>query len=399
MQKNMLIGLSAILALWLTVAGCGKTKAPEATKAQSPRTVRLVPAERGSLPRTVTVTGTLAADEEVVTSFKVAGRVSEIAVDLGSTIDRNQVIARLDPTDFLLRIEQAEASLRQTRARLGLSPAGSDDRVDPEKTAPVREARAVLDEARQNRERAEKLHEKNYISKMDFDSAVSRLLVAESRYQASIEEVRDRQALLGQRKSELALARQQLADATLYAPIDGSVRERKTSVGEFLAAGAPVAVIVRTHPLRLKVSIPERDAAAIRVGQVARVRVEGDPSEHTGRVVRLSPVLEKQNRTLTVEAEVENRQGRLRAGSFATAEILIDAQQQAVLVPASAIVTFAGIEKVLAEKQGRAIERRIRTGRRTGDRVEVLEGLVPGDFIVAEPGNLSGGEPVTVVKP
>ena len=399
MRKNIFIGLSAILALGLTVAGCGKTKAPEAPKTQAPRTVRLVPVERGSLPRTVTVTGTLAADEEVVASFKVAGRVSEIAVDLGSTINRNQVIARLDPTDFLLRIEQAEAALRQTRARLGLSPDGSDDRVDPEKTAPVREARAVLDEARQNRERAEKLHEKNYISKMDFDSAVSRLLVAESRYQASIEEVRDRQALLGQRKSELALARQQLADATLYAPIDGSVRERKTSVGEFLAAGAPVAVIVRTHPLRLKVSIPERDAAAIRVGQVVRVRVEGDPSEHTGRVVRLSPVLEKQNRTLTVEAEVDNRQGRLRAGSFATAEILIDAQQQVVLAPASAIVTFAGIEKVLAEKQGRAIERRIRTGRRAGDKVEVLEGVAPGDLIVAEPGNLSGGEPVSVVKP
>lgn len=399
MLKNIFIKLLVILTLGLTIAGCGKTKAPEAPKTQTPRLVRLVSVERGNLPRTVTVTGTLAADEEVVASFKVAGRVSEIAVDLGSTINRNQVIARLDPTDFLLRIEQAEAALRQIRARLGLSPDGADDRVDPEKTAPVREARAVLEEARQNRERAEKLHEKNYISKMDFDSAVSRLLVAESRFQAGIEEVRDRQALLGQRKSELALARQQLADATLYAPIDGAIRERKTSVGEFLPAGAPVAVIVRTHPLRLKVSIPERDAAAIRVGQVARVRVEGDPSEHTGRVVRLSPVLEKQNRTLTVEAEVENRQGRIRAGSFATAEILIDAQQSVVLAPASAIVTFAGIEKVLAEKQGRAIERRIRTGRRAADRVEVLEGLAPGDLIVAEPGNLSGGEPVSVVKP
>lgn len=392
MRKDIFIALLAILVL----VGCGKTKAPEASRTKAPRAVRLVSVEKGSLPRTVAVTGTLAADEEVVASFKVSGRISEIAVDLGSTVNKNQVIARLDPTDFLLRIEQAEAALRQTRARLGLSPDGSDDRVDPEKTAPVRETRAVLDEARQNRERAQRLHEKNYISKMDFDSAVSRLLVAESRYQASVEDVRDRQALLAQRKSELALSRQQLADATLYAPIDGAVRERKTSVGEFLAAGAPVAVLVRTHPLRLKVSVPERDSAVIRVGQVTRVRVEGDQVEHTGRIVRLSPVLEKQNRTLTVEAEVENRQGRLRAGSFATAEILIDAQQPVVLAPASAIVTFAGIEKVISEKQGRAIERRIRTGRRTGDRVEVLEGVAPGDLIVVEPGNLSGGEPVTV---
>ena len=396
MQKNIFNVLLVTLAVGLTVAGCGKTKADEAPKTQAPQVVRLVPVEKGSLPRTVTVTGTLAADEEVVASFKVAGRISQIAVDLGSTVSRNQAVARLDPTDFLLRIEQAEAALRQTRARLGLSPDGSDDRVDPEKTAPVREALAVLEEARLNRERAARLFEKNYISRMDFDSAVSRQLVAESRYQASVEEVRDRQALLAQRKSELALSRQQLADTTLYAPIDGAVRERKTSAGEFLAAGVPVAVIVRTHPLRLKVSVPERDAAAIRVGQVTRVRVEGDPAEYTGRVVRLSPVFEKQNRTLTVEAEVENRQGRLRAGSFATAEILIDAQQSVLFAPASAVITFAGIEKVLGEKQGRVIERRIRIGRREGDRVEVLEGVAPGDLIVAEPGNLSSGEPVIV---
>jgi len=396
MKKDMVIALSAILVYVFAFSSCGKTKAPAAPKTEAPREIRLVAVERGNLPRAVTVTGTLAADEEVIASFKVAGRISEVAVDLGSPIKRSQVIARLDPTDFLLRIEQAEAALHQTRARLGLSPDGSDDRVDPEKTAPVKEALAVLEEARLNRERAASLLKKNYISKMDFDSAVSRQLVAESRYQASVEEVRDRQALLAQRKSELALARQQLADTTLYAPIDGSVRERKTSAGEFLAAGAPVAVIVRTHPLRLRVSVPERDATAIRVGQVTRVRVEGDPAEYTGRVVRLSPVFEKQNRTLTVEAEVENRQGRLRAGSFATAEVLIDSQQPVVFAPASAVITFAGIEKVLGEKQGRIVERRIRIGRRAGDRVEVLEGAAPGDLIVAEPGNLSGGEPVIV---
>ncbi|MBI5102044.1 MAG: efflux RND transporter periplasmic adaptor subunit [Nitrospirae bacterium] len=395
-RKDLFIALLTITVFASALTACGKSKTPADSKARVPRAVVLVPVERGNLPRTVTVTGTLAADEEVVASFKVAGRISELMVDLGSTVRKNQIIARLDPTDFLLKIEQAEAALRQTRARLGLSPEGKDDLVDPDKTAPVREARAVLEEARLNRERAASLHEKNYISKMDLDSAVSRQLVAESRYQASIEEVRDRQALLAQRKSELALARQQLADATLHSPIDGAVRERKTSVGEFLPAGSPIAVLVRNHPLRLRASVPERDAAGIRAGQVTHVRVEGDQTEHTGRVVRLSPVFEKQNRTLTIEAEVENTEGRLRAGSFATAEILIEAQQPVVFAPVSAIINFAGIEKVILEKQGVAVERRIRTGRRAGDRVEVLEGLAPGDLIVAEPGNLGDGEPVSV---
>ncbi len=386
-----------MMPLLITLAGCGPATAPETkTKPSKPPAVRLVQTENGRLPRTITVTGTLAADEEVFAAFKVAGRVSEIAVDLGSLVSRNQVLARLDPTDFRLRVEQSEAALRQIRARLGLASEGSDDFVDPEQTAPVREARAVLNEARLNQERMARMFEKDYISKAELDTAVSRQLVAEGRYQASLEDIRDRQALLAQRKSELALARQQLADTVLNAPIDGAVRERKASTGEYLAPGAPVVSLVRIHPLRLKVATPEREAAALRVGQTVRVRLEGDDGAYFGRVVRVSPVIEKQNRTLTLEAEVDNRQGRLRPGSFATAEIMVDAEQTAVLIPASAIVTFAGIEKVIGVQEGRAVERRVRTGRRTVNRVEILEGLAPGELIVAEPGNLSGGQPVTV---
>lgn len=360
--------------------------------------MRVVPAMEGRLPRTVTVTGTLAADEEVAAGFKVAGRLSELAVDLGSVVRKGQVLARLDPSDFRFRVEQAEAALRQVRAGLGLPPEGPDGSVDPEKTAPVREARAVMEEARLNRDRMAQLREKDLVPRAEYDAAVSRMLVAESRYQAGIEEVRNRQELLAERRSMLSLARQQLADTVLVAPIDGAVRERRASVGEFLAAGAPVVALVRIHPLRLRVAVPERESAAIRIGQAVRVRVEGDPAEHEGRVARLSPSIQEQNRTLVVEAEVPNRGRRLRPGSFARAEIVVEADRAAVLVPATSVVSFAGVEKVFGVKDGVAVEKRIRSGRRAGDRVEVLEGLAAGEPVVAEPGNLAGGLPVTVIR-
>lgn len=367
-------------------------------KGEVPRPVRLVSAAEERLPRTVAVTGTLAADEEVVAGFKVAGRVSELAVDLGSRVRQGQVLARLDPADFRIRVEQAEAALRQVRAALGLPPDGSDERVDVEKTALVREARAVLEEARLHRDRMTQLREKDLVARSEFDTAVSRLLVAEGRYQAAIEEIRNRQELLAERRSSLSLARQQLADTVLHAPVDGAVRERRVSVGEFLAAGAPVVSVVRIHPLRLRVSVPERDAPAIRPGQAVRVRLEGDPAEHVGRVVRLSPAIQEQNRTLLVEAEVPNRDGRIRPGAFARAEIVAPADRPVVLVPARAIATFAGLEKVFTVKDGRAVEKRIRTGRRAGDRVEVLEGVAAGEPLVAEPGTLAGGQPVAVTR-
>jgi RND family efflux transporter MFP subunit len=384
------------------LAGCGSDSRASTAKSNAPAAkaaeVRVVPAAEARVARTVGVSGTLAADDLIVLSLKVPGRLGELAVDLGSRVKRGQIVARLDPTDFKLRVEQARATLQQARVRLGLSPDGTDDRVDAERTALVRSARAVLDEAKLTRERFAKLLEQQFIAKAQLDTAVANEQVAEGRYQDAIEEVRNRQAVLVQRRTELELARQALADTELAAPIDGMIRERRASVGEFLAAGAPVATLVKTHPLRLVLAVPERAATDVKVGQEVGVTADGDPTVHRGRVVRLSPSIQEQNRTLTVEAEVPNQAGAIRPGSFARAEIVVAANQPTVFVPTSAIVIFAGIEKVIIVREGKAQERRVVTGRREKDRVEIVEGLKSGESVVVAPGNLVSGQAV-VVKP
>lgn len=387
----------------MLLAGCGRDstastdKAP-AAKGPKPVQVRVVPAAEVRMPRTVGVSGTLAADEQVILSLKVPGRLSELKVDLGTRVRRSQLVARLDPTDYRLRVEQAVAMLQQARVRLGLSPEGTDERVDAERTPLVRQARAVLEEARLTRERFAKLLEGQFIAKAQLDTAVANEQVAEGRYQDALEEIRNRQALLVQRRTELELARQALADTELFAPADGMIRERRTSIGEYLAAGAPVATLVKIHPLRLQLAVPERAAADLRVGQEVRVSVDGDAAVHRGRIVRLSPSIQEQNRTLTIEAEVPNQAGALRPGAFSRAEIVVAADQPAIFVPTSSIVVFAGIEKVLTIREGKAQERRVVTGRREKDRVEIVEGLKVGEPVVVEPGNLVGGQSV-VVKP
>src|SRR5262245_51579715 len=134
---------------------------------------RLVPAAQVKPPRVVAVTGTLAADDQIVLSIKVTGRLSQLSVDLGSRVQRGEVIGRLDPTDFRLRVQQAEAALQQARVRLGLSPNGTDDRVDPEKTSLVRQARAVWDEAKLTRERGAKLWEQELVARAQVDTAIA----------------------------------------------------------------------------------------------------------------------------------------------------------------------------------------------------------------------------------
>ena len=358
--------------------------------------VKVFAAVEERVPRTVASTGALAADDTVVLGVKVPGRLVEQAVDLGTRVRKDQVVARIDQTDYKLRVEQAAAALQQARARLGLSLTGTDEQVDPEKTSIVRQARAVLDEARLARERSAKLLEQDLIARAQDDTAQANLGVAEARYHDAIEEVRNRQATLTQRRSELDLARQQLIDTVLVSPFDGAVSLKQAAVGEYLAAGAPVATLVRTHPLRLRLPVPE--AAGVRVGQTVRLTLEGAATVHQGRVVRLSPIVQEQNRTLLVEAEVPNPNAVLKPGAFTRADIVTEGSQPVIRIPAASLVTFAGVEKVLVVRQGKIVEVRVQTGRREGDRIEIVAGLKPGESVVLEPGNLAPGQAVTAER-
>ena len=390
---------SFLVVLPVLVAACGGPSSAAARNGGSAAAapVKIVRVQSEPVARSVTVSGTLAAEEQVTVSFKVTGRVEELRVDLGSTVHKGDVLARLTPTDFDLRLRQADAALQQARARLGLDPDGESDSVDVEQTALVRQARASLNESRRQRERIATFVERGISAKADLEAADAALEIAEGKHQDALEEVRNRQAVLAQRRSEVALARQQLDDTVLRSPIDGVVRERLVFAGEYRSAGTPVVTIVRQHPLRLQLAVPERSSAALRVGQRVLVTVEGDPDAHEGRVTRVSPAIAEGTRTLPIEAEIPNIDGRLRPGTFAKADI-VTAENPALMVPQSALVVFAGVEKVLVVKDGKAREQRVRTGVRVGDRVEIVDGVSAGDNVIVSPGGLADGSAVTIAE-
>src|SRR5262245_23092583 len=152
--------LFCIAALLLaTLAACksdypasGKAASPDSKSA--PQQVKTAKVTEMPIGETVTVNGTLAAFDHATVGMKVPGRLQTIVVDLGSIVHKGQSIAQLEQQDYKLRVQQAEAALAQARARLGLSPDGSDDRVTAEETGTVRQAKAVLDDAKLKRDRA-----------------------------------------------------------------------------------------------------------------------------------------------------------------------------------------------------------------------------------------------------
>lgn len=357
--------------------------------------VTLVPVTELAIEQTVDISGNLDADEHVTVGVKMPGRLASIAIDLASPVTRGQIIARMETTDYQLRVEQASAAVAQIRAQLGLGP-DEKEKVNPENTAIVRQARATLGEAQANRVRARALSEEGLMTGMERDAAEAAAVRAETAVQSALEEVRIREATMRQRSSELRMARQQLDDTVIRSPLDGVVQERRARAGEYLAAGAPIAEIVRIDPLRLRVAVPEREAAGVKQGLPVRVSVQGDPAVYEGTVARLAPALDPQSRTLLVESDIKNP-GSLRPGSLVSARIVVTSTP-ALTVPASSIVRFAGLAKVITVEDGKAREKQVTTGRTSGDRVEVVSGLTLGESVVGRPGSLQQGQPVQVME-
>jgi RND family efflux transporter MFP subunit len=373
-----------------------ETKAPK--EAGAPKQVKVTWVAEKPLERITVALGSLTAFDQATISVKVPGRLQKITIDLGTVVQRGQLIAQIEPQDYHLRVQQAEAALAQARVRLGLPATGTNDRIDQEQTSTVRQAHVLADEAGANRDRLASLFDQGVIPRAQLDTAEASYKVALGRLQDAREEIHNREAIIAQRRSELDIARQQLTDTSISAPFDGAIQEKRASVGEFLAAGAPLATIVRMDPLRLRAEVSEREVPNIRVGQTVRVTTEGDPNIYTGRIARLSPTITPQNRTLMIEAEVNNRERLLRPGSFARAEIVTDDRNRSLMVPTGAITTFAGVDKVLVVQDGKAVEKPITTGRRTAEWTEVVGGLTAGEAVVIEPGNLQSGQAVAVVE-
>ncbi|MCC7124980.1 MAG: efflux RND transporter periplasmic adaptor subunit [Acidobacteria bacterium] len=387
-----------LIACTVALGACGTRPSAQArTDADDKPDVTLTTVARKPIVHAITVAGTLAAEEQVMLSLRVTGRLDELLVDLGSPVRKGQVIARLMPTDFELRLQQAEAALQSARARLGLPVDGEDDHVDIGQAGLVRQAEASRVEARSQRDRIATFVTRGISARAELDTANATLEIMEGRYQDALEELRNRQAILAQRRSEVALARQALDDTVLRSPLDGVVRERQAMAGEFRAAGSPVVTVVRQDPLRLQLAVPERRAGDVRIGQVVKVSVEGNTEVHDGRIVRVSPSITEGTRTLAIEASVPNAEGRLRPGSFARADIVVS-EAPALVVPQSAVVVFAGVEKVMTIDGGVARERRVRTGRRAGTDVEILEGVDANTEVILNAGSVTDGLAVTVTR-
>lgn len=437
MKSNTLIRatLGLVLTVAFVAAGCG-SRADSATGTNvnaEPEMVEVTTSQAvvQPIPSYIEATGNLASDAQSDVAPTVAGKIVAVNFDIGSYVNQGDVLVRLDSRDANIRLEQALsqleqqkqaaqqadanveqtiANLRQTQARLGVRDGETFQIKD---FSQVKSTTAQLDLAEKELRRAERLLESGDVSRATYDqrksqrdSLLGQLDEARSNAAVAIRAINTAQAAVetaraaasGARaairtsEAQVAQARKAVNDNAVLSPLSGFVAEKSVEVGEFISPNTPntkIATIVRTSTLRLRIDIPEQEVGKIATGQGISAQTSAYPDRNfAGRIVRISPSLNQQARTLTVEAEVQNTEGLLKPGQFATVRITQTRPEPAVMIPVSAVRTDGTVNRVFLIKDGVAREQLVQLGLLENDMIQVKSGVVEGDILAASNLNL-----------
>jgi len=339
-------GWLPLLALLLLATACGTGEgASNRTTAEAsevPAPEAREPAAKAALVRTATPAvedvvdlADLPADllplRRAVLAAEVPGTVEAIEVEEGDAVKEGREIARVDTRALEQAVAEAEAYFRQADAQ---------------------------------HTRAQNLFERRSITKKELLDAITNKDVAEVR---------------------LASARLDLEKSKIEAPWSGRVSEKHVEVGDYVLPGQPVVELVEVSRLKVRAPAPASDVPYLEVGAPAVVRVDAFPGEtFRGRVVRLAAELDPGARTLDVEVEIPNPNGRLKPGMLARVEIPRRTLEDALLVPLEAVVDLGDRQVVYVVEDDVARRRDIALGPVMGERVVVEEGLAASDRVIVE---------------
>lgn len=351
--------LVCAVAVVLLASGCSREKPTEAATQDSASQAIAISAKSVTtreVRRTVEMVGTLGGWEEVTVSNEAPGIIQQVMVDLGDKVKKGQRLVLLDPREAKLSLAQAEANLQAAKKALT-------------------QAQAEWRDADINLKRIKELHGEGII-------ATSQLDIAQTRFDAIEAQVHAREADIDRHHAMVDFARKRLGDTEVLAPIAGEVRQRLVSIGEAVKEKTPLCQLVITDPLKFQGTVPERFAPDIKIEQPVDVQVEAFADQlFPGRVLRVSPAVDAQTRSLALEIKVPNTQGMLKPGFFAKGQILTNVDPHAVFAPEEAVYTFVGITKAFVVHDATVQERQLKTGSRMEGWVEITEGLQTGEIV------------------
>jgi len=326
--------------------------------AAGPMTVEVATAARRPVAQRVVVVGNLIGDATVSVVPRTAGRLQEIAVRLGDSVRRGQRIAKIEDFEIQEQVKQQEAALEVSRAT-------------------IRQREADLQLAETTVERSRNLFARQLLPKQSLEDA-------EARYQAAVAQLDLARAQNTQSLARLEELRINLANTVIESPVNGFVSRRTVDPGAFVSQNAPVVEVVDIGQVRLVANVVERDLRQVQTGEGTRVEVDAFPGEmFTGRIARVSPVLDPATRTAPIEIEIPNPGFRLKPGMYARVSITTDERKDALVVPSNAVIDTGGRRGVFLADEGDVVSfRAVTVGIEAPEYIEILDGIAEGDRVV-----------------
>ncbi len=274
------------------------------------------------------VTGSILSNEEVFLMPEIAGKVVAIHFKEGSNVNKGDLLVKINDADL-------QAQLKKLR---------------------LQEKLAIEKEARQK-----KLIDINGISKEEYDATLTQL--------NSI-------------KADIEVLQAQIAKTEIYAPFSGTIGIRKISEGAFVTTSTVIATIQQINPLKIDFSLPEKYSSIVQLNDQLEFTTDGNLTKHKATVSAIEPKVDINTRTLQVRATTSNEHRNIFPGTFANIELSLGKNEKSILIPTQTLIPILKGAKVFISKNGIAEERKVITGVRSSDKIQIVEGLNDGDTLI-----------------
>lgn len=339
-----------------------------------PMTVEVGQVGKGDVSAYLMVVGNLIGQATVEIAPRTGGRLMSVNVRLGDRVNAGQLLAKLDDRELVEQVKQSEAGLMVAQAT-------------------IRQREADLSLAKINVERSRNLYGRELLPKQSLDDA-------EAQFLASTAQIDLARAQLAQTQARLDELKINLADTSVVSPVAGFIGKRLVDPGAWVSQQAPIVSVVSIASLRLVVNIVEKDLRLVSVGDPAVVEVDAYPGEKfSGKIARVSPVLDPATRTAEMEVEVPNADYRLKPGMYARINLTVEQRKAVLTAPKRAVVDYENRRGVFVPTEDRKAQFvPVQIGLEEADRLEITGGVKDGDTIVITgAGSLRNGD--TLVLP
>ena len=357
--------------------------------------VRTALVEKGEVNSFLKVTGVVEANETVRVTSEIMGQAKEIKVKDSEKVKKGDVLIVLGNEQIKIQVAQAQATLDSIQASSDKIKSGARPQEIKQAESAVLQAKINRDGAEENYLRMEKLFSEKAISEQQYEQAKNQYEIADAQYQsaresyelviegASEEDLKSFEAQVRQAKAALDLAKYQLKNTQITAPISGKATSITVSSGEMISPSMPLLTIIDVNRIFVKVGISEKDISKIKIGQTVVLEIDAFPEEiFKGEVVSKGVAVDQISKTLEVKIEILQPEVDIPIGVFARGDILVKTNKNALIIPSSALSRKKDGIYVYVIEEGIARQKEVELGIIQDERIEILAGLSIGQEIV-----------------